>query len=190
MFLPRRSSHRRPGRASGLTALPRSFGGTGRRAGRSELAELGFDVLYFRPSTRSGPRARKAEQHPRAAPEIQGRGRSAVRGRPRVAELGRSTTSGLVASAAEHGLEIALDFHYRCSPTTWLKGTQWFGTAPTALRYAENPPALPGHLQPELRLRGLAGTLAALLDLVLGWASHGIPLPASTTARPIAAGRG
>ncbi len=49
----------------------------------------------------------------------------------------------LVAAAAEHGLEIAIDFAIQCSPDhPWLKQHRdWFDWRPDgSIKYAENPP--------------------------------------------------
>ena len=63
---------------------------------------------------------------------------------PSIPSSARSTISRrLVEAAAEHGLEIALDFAIQCSPDhPWIKEhPEWFDWLPDgSIRYAENPP--------------------------------------------------
>ena len=165
--------------------FPRSFGGfAGVERVVPRLAELGFDVLYFPPIHPIGTTHRKGRNNTlEAAPGDPGSpwaiggpegGHEAV-----APELGTfDDLERLVASAAEHGLEIALDFAIQCSPDhPWLKEhPEWFQHRPDGtLKYAENPPK---RYQDIYNLNFASedwrGLWQALLDLVVGWASHGI----------------
>ncbi len=150
--------------------FPRSFGGfEGVRRRLPKLAELGFDVLYLPPIHPIGLTNRKGRNNAlEAKPGDPGSpwaiggdegGHDAIH-----PELGTAEEfEKLVAEAREHGLEIALDFAIQCSADhPWLKEhPDWFNRRPDGtLKYAENPPeALPGHLQRELGLGGLARAL-------------------------------
>ncbi|MCU0307669.1 MAG: alpha-1,4-glucan--maltose-1-phosphate maltosyltransferase [Thermoleophilia bacterium] len=130
--------------------FPRSFGGLRGVAGQiPRLAELGFDVVYLPPIHPIGVTHRKGRNNaPTAEPGDvgspwaiggDGGGHTAVH-----AELGTmEDLSHLVATAREHGVEIALDFAIQCSPDhPWLsEHPDWFHRRPDGtLKYAENPP--------------------------------------------------
>jgi starch synthase (maltosyl-transferring) len=130
--------------------FPRSWGGfAGVEAQLPRLAELGFDVIYFPPIHPIGRTKRKGRNNALvAAPGDPGSvyaigaaegGHTAVH-----PELGTiEDFEALVARAAEHGLEIALDFAIQCSADhPWLREhPEWFSHRPDGtLKYAENPP--------------------------------------------------
>jgi starch synthase (maltosyl-transferring) len=130
--------------------FPRSWGGL---RGVAEvvpaLADLGIDVLYLPPIHPIGTTHRKGRNNaPTAEPGEPGSpwaigspegGHTAV-----AAEIGTlADVEALVAAAAEHGMEIALDFAIQCSPDhPWLaEHPEWFHRRPDGtLKYAENPP--------------------------------------------------
>src|SRR5207237_952187 len=94
---------------------------------RSELAEgaaiLGVETLTIEDALAAEPEL----PHEADAPEL-----------GTVADLER-----LVATAAEHGVELALDLALQCSPDhPWLADhPEWFQRRPDGtLKYAENPP--------------------------------------------------
>ena len=110
---------------------------------------MGFDVLYFPPIHPIGRRNRKGRNNslhaqpgdpgsPYAIGAEEG-GHDALH-----PELGTfEDFARLVAAAAEHGLEIALDFAIQCSPDhPWIREhPEWFDWRPDGtIRYAENPP--------------------------------------------------
>ena len=151
--------------------FPRSWGGfKGVEKVLPQLAELGFDVLYLPPVHPIGTTNRKGRNN-----ALVGRSR-AIPGSPWAIggpegghdaihpELGTlKDFDRLVAAARKHGLEIALDFAIQCSPDhPWLKAASGV-VQPAAGRDAqvrrEPAQALPGHLQRQLRLRGLARPL-------------------------------
>ncbi len=165
--------------------FPRSFGGfAGVERVVPRLAELGFDVLYFPPIHPIGATHRKgrnnaleAKKGDPGSPWAIG---SADGGHEAIApELGTvADLERLVATAAAHGLEIALDLALQCSPDhPWLKEhPEWFQHRPDGtLKYAENPPK---RYQDIYNLNFASedwrSLWQALLDLVLLWASRGI----------------
>jgi starch synthase (maltosyl-transferring) len=149
------------------------------------VRDMGFDVLYFPPIHPIGTAHRKGRNNAlTAAPGDPGSpyaigaaegGHDALH-----SELGTfEDFRRLVAAAAEHGLEIALDFAIQCSPDhPWLtQHPEWFRRrADGTIRYAENPPKKYEDIVnvdfyaeaaiPDLWL--------ALRDVVLHWIGHGV----------------
>ncbi|MFL5979367.1 MAG: alpha-1,4-glucan--maltose-1-phosphate maltosyltransferase [Gaiellaceae bacterium] len=130
--------------------FPRSWGGfEGVRRVVPQIAELGFDVLYFTPIHPIGKTNRKGANNtlvagPDDPGSVYGIG-SEDGGHEAVApELGTlEDFESLVATCQEHGIEIALDIALQCSPDhPWLKEhPEWFFHRPDGtLKYAENPP--------------------------------------------------
>lgn len=113
------------------------------------IRDMGFDVLYFPPIHPVGRAHRKGPNNSlTAGPDDPGSpyaigseegGHEAIH-----PQLGsREDFRDLVRAAADHGLEIALDFAIQCSPDhPWLKEHPgWFSWRPDgSIRYAENPP--------------------------------------------------
>lgn len=113
------------------------------------VAELGFDVLYLPPIHPIGKTHRKGRNNAlKAGPGDPGSpwaigdatgGHKAVH--PELGTL--EDFRKLVAAAADHGIEIALDIALQCSPDhPYLKDhPEWFQARPDgSLRHAENPP--------------------------------------------------
>ncbi|WP_028237943.1 alpha-1,4-glucan--maltose-1-phosphate maltosyltransferase [Stutzerimonas azotifigens] len=113
------------------------------------IRDMGFDVLYFPPIHPIGRKNRKGRNNtltpgpndvgsPYAIGSEEG-GHDAIH--PQLGTL--EDFRELVRSAAEYGLEIALDFAIQCSPDhPWLKEHPgWFSWRPDGtIKYAENPP--------------------------------------------------
>ncbi len=130
--------------------FPRSWGGLrGVEQQLPRLAELGFDVVYLPPIHPIGHTNRKGVNNSLiAGPDDPGSpwaigdesgGHEAVH--PELGTL--DDLRSLTATAAEHGIEIALDFAIQCSADhPWLsKHPEWFHRRPDGtLKYAENPP--------------------------------------------------
>jgi starch synthase (maltosyl-transferring) len=130
--------------------FPRSWGGLkGVEQQLPALAELGFDVIYLPPIHPIGHTNRKGKNNsliagptdpgsPWAIGDEHG-GHDAVH-----PELGTiDDLKSLTASAAELGIDIALDFAIQCSADhPWLtEHPEWFHHRPDGtLKYAENPP--------------------------------------------------
>jgi starch synthase (maltosyl-transferring) len=137
--------------------FPRSLGSDGKRHGTfrdcaellPELAGMGFDVLYVPPLHPIGFTNRKGKNNaqtadaddpgsPWAIGAITG-GHAELH-----PELGTMADfESLVAKAAEHGIEIALDLAFQCSPDhPYVKEhPEWFFWRPDGtVQFAENPP--------------------------------------------------
>ncbi|WP_052464481.1 alpha-1,4-glucan--maltose-1-phosphate maltosyltransferase [Geoalkalibacter subterraneus] len=114
-----------------------------------EIARMGFDVLYFPPIHPIGLTNRKGRNNqvvaegddpgsPWAIGGAKG-GHKAVH--PDLGTL--EDFRGFIAKAAEHGLEVALDIAFQCSPDHPYvhRRKQWFRQRPDGtVQYAENPP--------------------------------------------------
>jgi starch synthase (maltosyl-transferring) len=165
--------------------FPRSWGGLrGVEAQIPRLAALGFDVLYMPPIHPIGLTNRKGRNNaPTAAPGDPGSpyaigdasgGHDAIH-----AELGTdSDLRSLTATAAAHGMDVALDLAINASADhPWLtEHPDWFHRRPDGtLKYAENPPKRYQDIynvnwdSPDWR-----GLWDALLGVVLHWVDRGI----------------
>jgi starch synthase (maltosyl-transferring) len=115
----------------------------------AQIAEMGFDVLYFPPIHPIGEAFRKGKNNSRQAqPEEPGSpwaiggkegGHKAVH--PDLGTL--EDFRHLVHAAEQKGIEIALDLAYQCSPDhPYAKEhPEWFRHRPDGtIQYAENPP--------------------------------------------------
>lgn len=174
--------------------FPRSASQDARRHGTFEdvvrllpyVRDLGFDVLYFPPIHPIGATNRKGKNNSlRAAPGEPGSvyaigspdgGHDAVH--PQLGTV--DDFKRLVAAAADHGLEIALDFAIQCSPDhPWIKThPEWFDWRPDGtLKFAENPPKkyediVNVHFYGE----SLPSLWFALRDAVLFWVGTGVKI--------------
>jgi starch synthase (maltosyl-transferring) len=165
--------------------FPRSWGGLkGVQAQLPALADLGFDVVYLPPIHPIGHTNRKGRDNslvaakgdpgsPWAIGDETG-GHDAVH-----AELGTiDDVRALTAAAAEHGIEIALDFAIQCSADhPWLTThPEWFHRRPDGtLKYAENPPKKYQDIyNVNWDSADWEGLWAALLKVVLQWVDCGV----------------
>jgi starch synthase (maltosyl-transferring) len=151
------------------------------------IRDMNFDVLYFPPIHPIGRAHRKGPNNsltagpndpgsPYAIGSADG-GHEAIH-----PELGtREDFRRLVAAAAEHGLEIALDFAIQCSQDhLWLKEHPgWFSWRPDGtIRYAENPPK---KYQDIVNVDFYAADAVPSLwlelrDVVWGWVEEGVKI--------------
>jgi starch synthase (maltosyl-transferring) len=151
------------------------------------IRDMGFDVLYFPPIHPIGRAHRKGPNNsliagpddvgsPYAIGSADG-GHDAIH-----PQLGsREDFRELVRAAAEHGLEIALDFAIQCSQDhLWLKEHPgWFSWRPDGtIRYAENPPK---KYQDIVNVDFYAADAVpslwlALRDVVWGWVEEGVKI--------------
>ncbi|WOE76966.1 alpha-1,4-glucan--maltose-1-phosphate maltosyltransferase [Pseudomonas protegens] len=151
----------------------------------SMIHDMGFDVLYFPPIHPIGRSHRKGRNNAlTAAPGDPGSpyaigseegGHEAIH--PQLGSL--DDFRRLVAAAADHGLEIALDFAIQCSQDhPWLKQHPgWFNWRPDgSIKYAENPPK---KYQDIVNLDFYAADAIPSLwlelrDIVIGWVEEGV----------------
>lgn len=151
------------------------------------IRDMGFDVLYFPPIHPIGRAHRKGRNNTlQAGPDDPGSpyaigseegGHEAIH-----PELGaREDFHHLVKAAAEHGLEIALDFAIQCSPDhPWLKDHPgWFSWRPDgSIRYAENPPKkYQDIVNVDFYAEDSVPSLwLTLRDVVQGWVDEGVKI--------------
>ncbi|BAP44699.1 glycosy hydrolase family protein [Pseudomonas sp. StFLB209] len=151
------------------------------------IRDMGFDVLYFPPIHPIGRAHRKGPNNSlTAGPDDPGSpyaigspdgGHEAIH-----PQLGsREDFRALVAAAAEHGLEIALDFAIQCSQDhPWLEQHPgWFSWRPDGtIRYAENPPKKYQDIvnvdfyAPD----AIPALWLELRDIILGWVAEGVKI--------------
>jgi starch synthase (maltosyl-transferring) len=168
--------------------FPRSFGGLRGAAGQVPwLAELGFDILYLPPVHPIGHTFRKGRDNSlTAGPEDPGSpwaigsedgGHTAIH-----PDLGTfDDFDYLVRTAAEHGMEVALDYALNCTPDhPWVREhPEWFHHRPDgSIAYAENPPKKYQDIYPLNFWPGSEAARAALWDackeIIDFWAERGV----------------
>ena len=151
------------------------------------IQAMGFDVLYLPPIHPIGTTHRKGPNnslqvgpHDPGSPYAIGSpegGHDAVH-----PELGGiEGFRRLRAAAAEHGMELALDFAVQCSPDhPWLKQhPEWFSWRPDgSIRHAENPPkSYEDIVNVDFYAAGAMPSLwLALRDVVRGWIGEGVKI--------------
>ena len=181
--------------AAWYEVFPRSMSNDAHRHGTFRDVErhlprvkaMGFDVLYFPPispigrSNRKGPNntLSPAEGDPGSPYAIgsEDGGHDAIH--PELGTL--DDFKHLVAAAAGHGLEIAIDFAIQCSPDhPWLKQHRgWFDWRPDgSIKYAENPPK---KYQDIVNVDfyaadAIPGLWVALAEAVMFWMEAGVRL--------------
>jgi len=179
--------------ASWYEVFPRSMSDDPKRHGTFDdvirhlprVRDMGFDVLYFPPIHPIGRTNRKGPNNtltpgpddpgsPYAIGSADG-GHDAIH-----PELGSfADFRRLIAAAADHGLEIAIDFAVQCAPDhPWLREHKdWFNWRPDGtIKYAENPPK---KYQDIVNVDFFApgavpGLWEALCEVVLFWAGQGV----------------
>jgi starch synthase (maltosyl-transferring) len=181
--------------ASWYELFPRSQSGDPNRHGTFDdvirrlpaIRDMGFDVLYLPPIHPIGRTHRKGRNNSlTAGPDDPGSpyaigseagGHDAIH-----PELGTfEDLRRLVAAAADHGLELALDIAVQASPDhPWLKEhPDWFEWRPDGtIRYAENPPKkYEDIVNVDFYAKGAVPSLwLELRDIILLWIEQGVKL--------------
>jgi starch synthase (maltosyl-transferring) len=150
----------------------------------SEIAAMGFDVLYLPPihpigrTHRKGPNnTLRAEDSDPGSPWAIG----ADEGGHMAIEPGLGTARDFDrfrAKAAEQGLEIALDLAFQCSPDHPYvsEHPEWFRRRPDGtIKYAENPPKKYQDIYPfDFESEHWLSLWQELKDVVLFWVGRGV----------------
>jgi starch synthase (maltosyl-transferring) len=148
------------------------------------IAAMGFDVLYLPPIHPIGKTNRKGcNNAPRALPADVGSpwaigsaegGHKAVH--PRLGTL--ADFGNLVQRAGDHGIEIALDLAFQCSPDhPYVKAhPEWFRQRPDgSIQFAENPPKKYEDIVPfDFECPAWESLFAELLSVVRFWIEQGV----------------
>jgi glycosidase len=149
------------------------------------IAAMGFDVLYFPPIHPIGRINRKGRNNSLKAQEgdpgspyaigSEEGGHEAIH--PQLGTL--EDFERLRVAAAEHGMELALDFAIQCAPDhPWLKEhPEWFDWRPDGtIKYAENPPKkYEDIVNVDFYAPGAMPSLwIALRDIVALWVARGV----------------
>ncbi|WP_052667798.1 alpha-1,4-glucan--maltose-1-phosphate maltosyltransferase [Nitriliruptor alkaliphilus] len=148
------------------------------------VADLGFDVLYLPPIHPIGTTHRKGRNNsvvaepgdvgsPWAIGSPEG-GHEAIH-----PELGTiDDFRRLVTACADHGLELALDIAFQCSPDhPWVtEHPEWFRARPDGtIQYAENPPKKYQDIYPlDFETEDAEGLWQALKGVFEHWIAEGI----------------
>jgi len=148
------------------------------------VASMGFDVLYLPPIHPIGHTARKGPNNsPDADPDdvgspwaigSQAGGHDAIH--PELGTL--EDFDRLVRAAREHGLEIALDIAFQCSPDHPYvrEHPDWFRHRPDgSIQYAENPPKKYQDIYPlDFECQDWRGLWEELLGVFRFWIARGV----------------
>ena len=149
-----------------------------------EIAEMGFDIVYMPPIHPIGMQFRKGKNnHVHAEPGDVGSpwaiggadgGHTAIH-----EQLGTlDDFDALVEAAKEHGLELALDIAFQCSPDhPWVEQhPEWFKMRPDGtIQYAENPPKKYQDIYPiNFESEDWHALWDALLGVFLFWIDHDV----------------
>ena len=149
-----------------------------------EIAAAGFDVLYLPPIHPIGRTARKGPNNSEAAgPGDPGSpwaigseagGHTAVD--PALGTL--ADVRSLAGTAREHGMELALDIAFQCSPDHPYvrEHPEWFRHRPDgSIQYAENPPKRYQDIYPfDFETESWPELWAELARVVLFWVDAGV----------------
>ncbi|KIQ25719.1 alpha-1,4-glucan:maltose-1-phosphate maltosyltransferase [Variovorax paradoxus] len=148
------------------------------------IAAMGFDVLYFPPIHPVGRMQRKGPNNAlQAGPEDVGSpwaiGAAEGGHKSILPALGTSDDfRHLLARAAEHGLEIALDIAFQCAPDhPYVKAhPDWFRWRPDGtVQYAENPPKKYQDIYPfNFECEDWRGLWAELKSVFDHWIGEGV----------------
>ena len=148
------------------------------------VAEMGFDVLYLPPIHPIGQTFRKGRNNGlTAAPDEPGSpwaiGAQAGGHKAILPELGTlADFERLLNAARGHGMEIALDIAFQCSPDhPYVKEhPEWFRHRPDGtIQYAENPPKKYQDIYPfDFESEDWQGLWLELYDVFVCWIERGV----------------
>jgi starch synthase (maltosyl-transferring) len=145
---------------------------------------MGFDVLYLPPIHPIGKSFRKGPNNTLTpGPDDPGSpwGIGAAEGghtaiHPQLGTL--ADFDRLVSAAKDHGIEIALDIAFQCSPDhPWVREhPEWFRHRPDGtIKYAENPPKKYQDIYPlDFECTDWRGLWKELLGVMLFWCERGV----------------
>ncbi len=147
------------------------------------IASMGFDVVYLPPIHPIGKTFRKGKNNSVSAlPEDVGSpwaigseegGHTAIH--PQLGTL--EDFKKFISSATQHGLEVALDIAFQCTPDHPYvqQHREWFRTRPDGtIQYAENPPKLYQDIFPlDFETPDWQALWSELRDVVLFWMKQG-----------------
>ncbi len=171
--------------------FPRSTGERGKHGTFKDVerrlpyvAGMGFDVLYLPPIHPVGRAFRKGPNNAlNAGPDDPGSpwgigsaegGHTAIH--PQLGTL--EEFDHLLSAAKGHGVEVALDIAFQCSPDhPWVREhPEWFRHRPDGtIKYAENPPKKYQDIYPlDFECADWRGLWQALLEVVLFWCGRGV----------------
>ncbi|MEX2628080.1 MAG: maltotransferase domain-containing protein, partial [Ilumatobacteraceae bacterium] len=148
------------------------------------VRDMGFDVLYLPPihpigvSHRKGPdnTAHAGADEPGSPWAIGNAGGGHTAIHPELGTL--ADLHRLVGAAHDHGLEIALDIAFQCSPDhPWVtEHPEWFTRRPDGtIQYAENPPKKYQDIYPlNFETEDPEGLWTALRDVFQYWIDQGV----------------
>jgi starch synthase (maltosyl-transferring) len=149
-----------------------------------EIAEMGFDVLYLPPIHPIGKTNRKGKNNLAAVgPDAPGSpwaigspegGHKAIH--PRLGTM--EDFERFAALALDHGLELAMDLAFQCSPDhPYIREhPEWFRWRPdNTIQHAENPPKRYEDIVPfDFECAAWEALWEELKDVVLFWAGKGV----------------
>ena len=148
------------------------------------LQQLGFDVLYLPPIHPIGHAYRKGKNNSTSAQanEVGSPWAIGAKEGGHTAILPQLGTfddfEHLRAAAEDHGMEIALDIAFQCSPDhPWVtEHPSWFKhRADGSIQYAENPPKKYQDIYPiDFESKDWEDLWEALTDVFLFWAKRGV----------------
>jgi starch synthase (maltosyl-transferring) len=145
---------------------------------------MGFDVLYLPPIHPIGRSFRKGPNNsltpssddpgsPWGIGAVEG-GHTAIH--PQLGTM--ADFEHLLSAAREHGIEIAMDVAFQCSPDhPWVREhPEWFRHRPDGtIKYAENPPKKYQDIYPlDFESSDWQGLWRALLEVVTFWCERGV----------------
>jgi len=150
----------------------------------SEIAELGFDVVYLPPIHPIGRTHRKGPNNTPGASETDPGSPWAIGGpegghtavNPELGDL--EDFEHFVQAAKRLGIEVALDYALQCSPDhPWVREhPEWFQKRPDgSIHYAENPPKKYQDIYPlDFWCEDREALWAACRDIFLFWMERGV----------------